>query len=246
MNTTSTALVPVSVCEVTAALAASSLSDETEAMDEDDWMYMRDPTVDRIEMRDFIDLQPEIRWSMRSRLVGYLFEILQIFRLRRETLYLTLDVVDRYVSRRIIYIRDYQLLGCTALWIASKFYERTTNVPRLEELTYICHETYSESAFIRMELHILTTVQWALSHPTAETWLSRVCGDPLKEDLKVQHVARFLMDFTLFYRDFIIYPHRPPPLAPSPLLGFFAESRGALRKKKSRNILTLWITSIGG
>ncbi|KAJ7439881.1 Cyclin, N-terminal domain-containing protein [Mycena galericulata] len=205
-------------------------------MDEDDWMYMHDPTVDRIKMRDFMDLQPEIRWFMRSRLADYLFEIHQMFPLRRETLYLTLDVVDRYVSRRIVHnIRDYQLLGCTALWIASKFYERTTNVPRLEELTYICRETHSESAFIRMELHILTTVQWVLGHPTAETWLGRVCGDPLKEDLNVQHVARFLMDFTLFYRAISLStPHRPSPLAPSPLLGSFAESRGALRKKKKQ------------
>ncbi|KAJ7447566.1 cyclin-like protein [Mycena galericulata] len=170
-------------------------------------------------MRDFIDQQPEIQWSMRPCLVDFLMEIHLGFSLCRETLYLTLDIVDRYVSRCIVYIRQYQLLGCTAFWIASKFCDQTTKVPRLEHLTDICDnayhgelaqlcpETYQTSAkFIQMEEKILATLQWRLGHPTAETWLGRLCGDPLKEDIRVQHVARFLMDFTLFYGDFIIYP----------------------------------------
>ncbi|KAJ7502112.1 cyclin-like protein [Mycena galericulata] len=219
MSTTPTALLPVSVCEATAALVSSSLSDETDAMDEDDWMYLRDRTVDRIKMRDFIDQQPEIQWSMRPCLVDFLIDIHLGFSLCRETLYLTLDIVDRYVSRCIVYIRQYQLLGCTALWIASKFCDQTTKVPRLEHLTDICHNAYHEELaqlcpetyqtsvkFIQMEEKILAMLQWRLGHPTAETWVNRLCGDPLKEDIEVQRVARFLMDFTLFYRDFFIYP----------------------------------------
>jgi hypothetical protein len=152
-----------------------------------------------------MDQQPEIRWHMRPCLVDFLVEIHFTFRLRPETLYLTLNIVDRYVSRRIVYIKHYQLVGCAALWIAAKFEDAKERVPTVQDLAQICRETYEESAFIQMEGHVLSTIQWTLGHPTAEAWLRLMCCGSYVEDAKVQHVARFLMEITLFYRDFIKY-----------------------------------------
>lgn len=152
-----------------------------------------------------MDQQPEIRWHMRPCLVDFLVEIHFAFRLRPETLYLTLNIVDRYVSRRIVYIKHYQLVGCAALWIAAKFEDAKDRVPTVQELAQICRETYDESAFIQMEGHVLATIQWTLGHPTAEAWLRLMCCDPFVEEEKVQHVARFLMEMTLFYREFVKY-----------------------------------------
>ncbi|EKM60977.1 uncharacterized protein PHACADRAFT_247236 [Phanerochaete carnosa HHB-10118-sp] len=134
-----------------------------------------------------MDQQPEIRWHMRPCL----------------TLYLTLNVIDRYVSRRIVYVKHYQLVGCAALWIAAKFEDAKERVPTVQDLAQICRDTYDESAFIQMEGHVLSTIQWALGHPTAEAWLRLLCCGPCVEDVKVQHVARFLMEITLFYREFV-------------------------------------------
>lgn len=152
-----------------------------------------------------MDQQPEIKWKMRRCLVDFLVEIHFIFRLRPETLYLTLNIVDRYVSRRIVYIKHYQLVGCAALWIAAKFEDAKERVPSVQDLVEICHKIYEESAFIQMEGHILSTIQWTLGHPTAEAWLRLLCCGPYVEDEKVQHIARFLMEITLFYREFIKY-----------------------------------------
>lgn len=152
-----------------------------------------------------MDQQPEIRWHMRPCLVDFLVEIHFAFRLRPETLYLTLNIVDRYVSRRIVYIKHYQLVGCAALWIAAKFEDAKERVPTVQELSQICRDTYDESAFIQMEGHVLATIQWTLGHPTAEAWLRLVCCDSFLEEDKVQHVARFLMEITLFYREFVKY-----------------------------------------
>lgn len=52
---------------------------------------------------DLIDQQPELQWYMRPYLVDFLIEIHQQFRLRPETLYLALNIVDRYVSKRIVF-----------------------------------------------------------------------------------------------------------------------------------------------
>lgn len=152
-----------------------------------------------------MDQQPEIRWHMRPCLVDFLVEIHFTFRLRPETLYLTLNIIDRYVSRRIVYVKHYQLVGCAALWIAAKFEDAKERVPTVQDLSQICRETYDESAFIQMEGHVLSTIQWTLGHPTAEAWLRLLCCGQHFEDSKVQHVARFLMEITLFYREFVEY-----------------------------------------
>lgn len=144
---------------------------------------------------------------MRPCLVDFLVEIHFTFRLRPETLYLTLNIIDRYVSRRIVYVKHYQLVGCAALWIAAKFEDAKERVPTVQDLTQICRETYDESAFIQMEGHVLSTIQWTLGHPTAEAWLRMYCIGPTSlEDTKVQHVARFIMEITLFYREFADFP----------------------------------------
>lgn len=150
-----------------------------------------------------MDQQPEIRWHMRPCLVDFLVEIHFTFRLRPETLYLTLNIIDRYVSRRVVYIKHYQLVGCAALWIAAKFEDAKERVPSVQDLCHICRDTYEESAFIQMEGHVLSTIQWTLGHPTAEAWLRLLCCGTVPEELKVQHVARFLMEITLFYREFV-------------------------------------------
>ncbi|KAH7924850.1 hypothetical protein BV22DRAFT_1012387 [Leucogyrophana mollusca] len=167
--------------------------------------YMHEMERYTMSSTQSMDQQPEIRWHMRPCLVDFLVEIHFTFRLRPETLYLTLNIVDRYVARRIVYIKHYQLVGCAALWIAAKFEDAKERVPTVQELAQICRETYDESAFIQMEGHVLSTIQWTLGHPTAEAWLRLMCCDPFVEEEKVQHVARFLMEITLFYREFIKY-----------------------------------------
>lgn len=167
-----------------------------------------------------MDQQPEIRWHMRPCLVDFLVEIHFSFRLRPETLYLALNIVDRYVSRRIVFIKHYQLVGCAALWIAAKFEDAKERVPTVHDLVQMCHDAYDESAFLQMEGHVLSTIQWTLGHPTAEAWLRLMCCGPCIEEPKVQHVARFLMEITLFYREFVKYTSSSIALAALTLARF--------------------------
>ncbi|KAJ3767033.1 cyclin-like protein [Lentinula raphanica] len=103
---------------------------------------------------------------MRPCLVDFLVKIL-----RPETLYLTLNIVDGYVSRRIVFIKHYQLVGCAALWIAAKLEDAKECVPIVQDLVQMWHDAYEEPAFIQMEGHVLSTIQWTLGHPTVEAWL---------------------------------------------------------------------------
>ncbi|CAO1636704.1 unnamed protein product [Parajaminaea phylloscopi] len=151
---------------------------------------------------ELMNAQPELRWFMRPYLVDFIVEIHQTFRLRPETLYLTMNIVDRYVSKRIVFKRHYQLVGSAALLIAAKYEDAKDRVPTVADLCSMCCQAYDESAFIQMEGHILQTLSWQLGCPTPEAWLRQLCMQSA-EDAKTQSVARFLMEDTLFHRDFI-------------------------------------------
>ncbi|GAA5933481.1 cyclin family protein [Sporobolomyces koalae] len=165
--------------------------------------YMYEMQSKTMANADLIDQQPELRWYMRSYLVDFLIEIHLQNRLRPETLYLALNIVDRYVSKRIVFKKHYQLVGCAALWIAAKFEEGKDRVPTLPELVEMCCNAYDEKAFIQMEGHVLATIHWVIGHPTAEAWLRLACTTGPLEDSRTQHVSRFIMELTLFHREFI-------------------------------------------
>lgn len=99
---------------------------------------------------ELIDMQPELAWYMRPYLIDFLIEIHSQYRLRPETLFLAINIVDRYVSKRIVYKKHYQLVGCAALWIASKFEDAKDRVPTVEDLCAVCCSAYDQSAFIQV------------------------------------------------------------------------------------------------
>lgn len=171
--------------------------------DPDELSYARFLQSKTMANAELIDQQPELRWHMRSYLVDFLVEIHLQHRLRPETLYLALNIVDRYISKRIVFKKHYQLVGCAALWIAAKFEDAKDRVPTLPELVDMCCNAYDEKAFVQMERHVLQTIQWAVGHPSAEAWLRLACVTGSLEDARTQHLARFLMELTLFHREFI-------------------------------------------
>lgn len=67
--------------------------------------------------------QIEINDRMRSILVDWLIEVHNKFELMPETLYLTIHIVDRYLSIKTVPRRELQLVGIAAMLIASKYEE---------------------------------------------------------------------------------------------------------------------------
>lgn len=72
---------------------------------------------------DYMASQPEINEQMRAILVDWLIEVHYKFELNPETLYLTINIVDRFLSVKKVQRRELQLLGIGALLVASKYEE---------------------------------------------------------------------------------------------------------------------------
>ena len=70
-----------------------------------------------------MDLQPEINARMRSILIDWLTEVHSKFELMPETLYFTINIVDRYLSRTFVSRRKLQLVDIASMLIACKYEE---------------------------------------------------------------------------------------------------------------------------
>lgn len=182
-----------------------------------------------------IDLQPEIQWFMRPYLLDFLLELHSTFRLSDSTLFMCQNILDRYCAKRIVFKRHYQLVGCTALWIAAKFEDKKSRVPTLKELSDMCRRAYDEEMFVQMEMHILSTLDWSLKQSTLEDCLhlafehtnlfdtgTLTTAPPRsrqeyfcqkvryrnnrKKNAEVICVARFLCELSLYERYFLTVP----------------------------------------
>lgn len=79
--------------------------------------------------------------------------------------------LPRFLSNMSILRSKLQLLGATAMYIASKFEEILP--PELADFTYITDDTYTKSQIVRMEHLILKILDFNLSAPTSHTFLLR-------------------------------------------------------------------------
>nr|XP_023999473.1 G2/mitotic-specific cyclin-B3-like [Salvelinus alpinus] len=72
-------------------------------------------------LSDYMSIQPSLNAGMRAVLVDWLVEVQENFELNHETLYLAVKVTDHFCPLCRSSERDLQLIGSTAMLIASKF-----------------------------------------------------------------------------------------------------------------------------
>lgn len=83
---------------------------------------------------------------MRSILVSWLVEVHLKFKLLPETLYITVALIDKFCSLAKVSRSEYQLVGVTAMFIASKFEE--IHPPEVRDFVYITDKTYNRLQII--------------------------------------------------------------------------------------------------
>jgi hypothetical protein len=127
-----------------------------------------------------MDMQREIQWFMRPYLIDFLIEAHAAFSLLRETLFLTINLLDRYCSSRMVYKQHYQLVGCAALLIAAKYGDNKDRVPQINGLNNMCCGLYDAG----MSLH--QALYYAVQRPFGIT-----VHDPTN-DSKRKHVRYFI------------------------------------------------------
>ena len=94
----------------------------------------------------------------RGVVIEWLSYINHYFNQSNETLFMCINIMDRYISKKKISLDIYQLVGISSYLIASKYED--TEAPSIEELIYICKNIYSHNDIVSMEKEILVALNF--------------------------------------------------------------------------------------
>ncbi|KAJ8762900.1 hypothetical protein K2173_023029 [Erythroxylum novogranatense] len=138
----------------------------------DIYKHLRASEAKKRPSTDFMEkIQKDITPSMRSILIDWLVEVAEEYRLVPDTLYLTVNYIDRYLSGNEMNRQKLQLLGVACMMIASKYEEICA--PQVEEFCYITDNTYFRDEVLEMESAVLNYLKFEMTAPTAKCFLRR-------------------------------------------------------------------------
>ncbi|KAL3035615.1 hypothetical protein AAZX31_02G261300 [Glycine max] len=161
-------------------------------------------------VHDYMGSQPDINAKMRSILVDWLIEVHRKFELMPETLYLTLNIVDRFLSVKAVPRRELQLVGISSMLIASKYEEIWA--PEVNDFECISDNAYVSQQVLMMEKTILRKLEWYLTVPTPYHFLVRYIKASTPSDKEMENMVFFLAELGLMhYPTAILY--RPSLIA---------------------------------
>ena len=95
---------------------------------------------------------------MRAILIDWLIEVHLKFKLRSETLFVTVNLIDRFASKENIAKNELQLVGVAAMLIAAKYEE--IYPPILRDFVHICNKSFSGGQILAMEQKMLFAVDF--------------------------------------------------------------------------------------
>ncbi|KAJ2926781.1 hypothetical protein H1R20_g10304, partial [Candolleomyces eurysporus] len=177
--------------ELTKVAPESSFEPEPEPqqlwddLDADDWddplmvsEYVKDVVIYWKEIeratlpkRNYMNHQTEINWEHRGILVDWILQVHNRFNLLSESLFLTVNLIDRFLSLRPISLNKLQLMGLACFFIATKFEE--TCAPSVTEIVFLSDNQYTVAEVLKAEMYILKIIEWDLRCPGPMNWLRR-------------------------------------------------------------------------
>ncbi|KAI5839826.1 cyclin-like protein [Morchella snyderi] len=149
---------------------------------------------------DYMDHQDELKWKMRGILIDWLIEVHTRFRLLPETLFLAVNIVDRFLSSKVVKLDKLQLVGVTAMFIAAKYEEVFS--PHVQYFRHVADDGFTEEEILRAERFVLSTLDYNLSYPNPMNFLRRISKAD-QYDFQTRTVAKYLMEISLLDHRFM-------------------------------------------
>ncbi|KAA0189991.1 hypothetical protein HAZT_HAZT000985 [Hyalella azteca] len=137
----------------------------------DIYLYLREAEKIHRPRTNYMEKQTDITVSMRWILVDWMVEVAEEYNLSTETLYLAVSYIDRFLSHMSVKRHKLQLVGTTAMFIASKYEE--IYPPDVSQFAYITDNTYKVSDILRMEHLILKVLSFDMAVPTAFVFINK-------------------------------------------------------------------------
>lgn len=140
---------------------------------------------------NYMDRQTEITSNMRAVLLDWLIDVHNKFQLMPETLYLTVNIIDRFLDLKHVTKQKLQLIGVTALLLSSKYEE--IMCPDVNEFAQITAGAYTKDEILKTEKLMLGALDFNVTVATPHTFLKTYLK-AARADLKTQFVANYLAE----------------------------------------------------
>ncbi|XP_028822691.1 cyclin-O [Denticeps clupeoides] len=127
-----------------------------------------------------LERQPQLTAGARCTLVSWLIAVHRHFELSFESCCLAVNIMDRFLSTTAVAADCFQLLGITALLIASKQVEVCS--PRIRQLLSLCCDAFSREQLCNLECLVLLRLNFRLAAPTPAFFLHYYTHRALPED----------------------------------------------------------------
>ncbi|KAL4186482.1 hypothetical protein AMTRI_Chr09g34100 [Amborella trichopoda] len=151
---------------------------------------------------NYMSNQTDINDKMRAILIDWLIEVHYKFELMDETLFLTVNLLDRFLACQTVLRKRLQLVGVTALLLACKYEE--VSVPVVEDLILISDRAYSRAEVLQMEKLMVNTLQFQISLPTPYVFMRRFLK-AAEADKKLEFLSFFLIELCLVQYEMLKY-----------------------------------------
>ena len=119
-----------------------------------------------------METQQDINSKMRAILIDWLVDVNLKFKLLPQTLFLTINLIDRYLSVSNVKRSDLQLVGVASLMIIGKYEE--IYPPLLKDYVSVCDKAYSREKILEMEALIILKMNFDLTQTSAFSFLELV------------------------------------------------------------------------
>ncbi|CAD6572617.1 MAG: hypothetical protein CYPHOPRED_004899 [Cyphobasidiales sp. Tagirdzhanova-0007] len=189
--------------------AQKDFRDEIDFMDtsmvaeysEEIFKYMEELEIESMPNPNYMESQTEIEWPMRATLIDWLLQVHMRYHMLPETLWITINIVDRFLSNRIVSLVKLQLVGITAMFVAAKYEE--IMAPSVDEFVYMTESNYSREEILKGERIILASLDFKISNYCSPySWVRRISKAD-DYDIQTRTLSKFLMEVTLLDHRFL-------------------------------------------
>lgn len=165
--------------------------------------YMKQLEQSTMPNPDYMEDQGELEWKMRGILVDWLLEVHTRFRLLPETLFLAVNIIDRFLSNKVVQLDRLQLVGVTAMFIASKYEEVLS--PHVQNFKHVADDGFSEHEILTAERFVLQALNYDLSYPNPMNFLRRISKAD-NYDIQTRTLGKYLLEIGCLDHRFLQYP----------------------------------------
>jgi G2/mitotic-specific cyclin 1/2 len=133
---------------------------------------------------------------MRAVLIDWIMEVHNKFHFCLETLFLSVSIMDRFLSRRPCSASKFQLVGLACLFVAAKT-EETVACPSAAAFTFMTDEAFDQSDILRAEQYILRALDYSFWAPGPIPFLRHLLRVLPSPPSTINSVAEYLCELSL-------------------------------------------------